>query len=109
MVKDLLRNAPLLVPVYRNCYIPSTPNLSGNPVFYVDTEEIRILSFDITRFFQELELLTRSGVSKPFMRKKANSVNVNVPAWAATAPRRIEFWTEVEENSGAWGHGRVVE
>ncbi|MBA0590637.1 uncharacterized protein LOC105804087 [Gossypium raimondii] len=95
LVKDLLRNAPLLVPVYRNCYIPSTPNLSGNPVFYVDTEEIRILSFDITRFFQELELSTRGGVSKPFMRKKANSVNINVPAWAATAPRRIEFWTEV--------------
>ncbi|PPD80055.1 hypothetical protein GOBAR_DD23019 [Gossypium barbadense] len=95
LVKDLLRNAPLLVPVYRNCYIPSTPNLSGNPVFYVDTEEIRILSFDITRFFQELELSTRGGVSKPFMRKKANSFNINVPAWAATAPRRIEFWTEV--------------
>ncbi|PPR85781.1 hypothetical protein GOBAR_AA34910 [Gossypium barbadense] len=93
VVKDLLRNAPLLVPVYRNCYIPSTPNLSGNPVF-------------------------TSGVSKPFMRKKANSVNVNVPAWAATAPRRIEFWTEVEERgrrtvargvTGGWWNRDEVE
>ncbi|XVE86937.1 hypothetical protein DITRI_Ditri18aG0075300 [Diplodiscus trichospermus] len=97
LVRKLLQTAPLLVPIYRNCYIPSTPNMAGNPVFYVDGEEVRILSFDISRFFQEVEFLRKGGVFKPFMRKKTNSVNKNVPAWAATAARRIEFWTDVAE------------
>ncbi|XWS33432.1 hypothetical protein CRYUN_Cryun22dG0082300 [Craigia yunnanensis] len=97
LVKKLLQKAPLLVPIYRNCYIPSTPNMVGNPVFYVDGEEVRILSFDITRFFQEVEFLRRGGVFKPFMRRKTKTVNNNVPAWAATSARRIEFWTDVAE------------
>ncbi|XVF61433.1 hypothetical protein PTKIN_Ptkin08bG0129000 [Pterospermum kingtungense] len=98
LVKNLLQKAPLLVPIYRNCYIPSTPNVAGNPVFYVDGDDVRILSFDITRFFQEVEFLRRGGVFKPFMRKKNNgTANNDVPAWAATTARRIEFWTDVAE------------
>ncbi|GMI67992.1 hypothetical protein HRI_000468500 [Hibiscus trionum] len=120
LVKNLFTAAPLLVPIYRNCYIPSTPNVAGNPVFYVDGEQVRILSFDITRFFQEVEFLRRGGVFKPFMRRKSNGVNNKVPAWAATAARRIEFWTDVAERgrrvvargvtTGWWwsrGHERV--
>ncbi|KAK8716572.1 hypothetical protein V6N13_043878 [Hibiscus sabdariffa] len=97
LVQHLFSTAPLLVPIYRNCYIPSTPNVAGNPVFYVDGEEVRILSFDVTSFFQEVEFLRRGGVFKPFMRRKSNGVNNKVPAWAATAARRIEFWTDVAE------------
>ncbi|OMO56369.1 hypothetical protein CCACVL1_26590 [Corchorus capsularis] len=110
LVKRLLTKAPLLVPIYRNCYVPSTPNVAGNPVFYVDGEEVRILSFDITRFFQEVEFLRRGGVIKPFMRKKkknmmnSGSFKSNVPAWAATVARRIQFWTDVAEKGR-----RVVE
>ncbi|KAK8652880.1 hypothetical protein V6N13_126903 [Hibiscus sabdariffa] len=115
LVKQLFTTAPILVPIYRNCYIPSTPNAAGNPVFYVDGEEVRILSFDVTRFFQEVEFLRRGGVFKPFMRRKNNKV----PAWAATAARRIEFWTDVAERgrrvvergvtSGWWTRGDPVE
>ncbi|KAE8655840.1 agamous-like MADS-box protein AGL61-like isoform X1 [Hibiscus syriacus] len=97
LVKKLFTTAPLLVPIYRNCYIPSTPNVAGNPVFCVDGEEVRILSFDVTRFFQDVEFFRRRGVSMPFMRRKSNAVNNKVPAWAATSARRIEFWTEVAE------------
>lgn len=71
--------------------------MAGNPVFYVDGEEVRILSFDVNRFFQEVEFLRRGGVFKPFMRKRRNGVDNKVPAWAATAARRIEFWTDVAE------------
>ncbi|KAK8496252.1 hypothetical protein V6N13_034677 [Hibiscus sabdariffa] len=115
LVKKLFTTAPLLVPIYRNCYIPSTPNVAGNPVFYVDGEEVRILSFDVTRFFQEVEFLRRGGVFKPFMRRKNNKL----PAWAATAARRIEFWTDVAERgrrvvergvtAGWWSRGDPVE
>ncbi|KAE8675640.1 Detected protein of unknown function [Hibiscus syriacus] len=48
LVNKFLRKAPPLVPVYRNCYIPSKPNVQGNPVFYVDGEQVRIMSNDIT-------------------------------------------------------------
>ncbi|KAK5843500.1 uncharacterized protein LOC108469096 [Gossypium arboreum] len=97
LVRRLFTTAPVLIPIYRNCYIPSTPNMAGNPVFYVDGEEVRILSFDVNRFFQEVEFLRRGGVFKPFMRKRRNGVDNKVPAWAATAARRIEFWTDVAE------------
>ncbi|KAL1060498.1 hypothetical protein V6Z11_1Z093900 [Gossypium hirsutum] len=97
LVRRLFITAPVLIPIYRNCYIPSTPNMAGNPVFYVDGEEVRILSFDVNRFFQEVEFLRRGGVFKPFMRKRRNGVDNKVPAWAATAARRIEFWTDVAE------------
>ncbi|KAL4332193.1 hypothetical protein GQ457_07G005360 [Hibiscus cannabinus] len=90
LVKKLLRKAPPLVPIYTNCYIPSTPNVHGNPVFYVDGEQVRIISMDITRFFQQLQVLGRGGVFMSSVMKKANSVDT-------AAARRIEFWTEVAE------------
>ncbi|KAF5749702.1 hypothetical protein HS088_TW03G00027 [Tripterygium wilfordii] len=83
--------APLLVPVYRNCYIPCTPNVSGSPVFYVDDREVRVISYDVTRFFQEIEL----GVFRSVALGKR--FKTDAPAWAATTAKRIEFWTEVAE------------
>ncbi|GLU13389.1 hypothetical protein SLE2022_300270 [Rubroshorea leprosula] len=103
LVKQFSQKAPVLVPIYKNCYIPSSPNMAGNPVFYIDSDDVRILSFDVTRFFQEVEFVQVGGVLKaPFPRKKKN---VNMPAWAATSARRVEFWTEVAERwrrAGDW-------
>ncbi|GKU98746.1 hypothetical protein SLEP1_g11703 [Rubroshorea leprosula] len=102
LVKQLSQKAPVLVPICRNCYIPSSPNLAGNPVFYIDGEDVRILSYDVTSFFQEVEFIQVGCVLKPFLRKNCN---VNRPAWAATTARRIEFWTEVVERrrrAGSW-------
>ncbi|CAN0865008.1 hypothetical protein LINGRAHAP2_LOCUS9108 [Linum grandiflorum] len=84
-VKKLIDGAPALVPIYTNCYIPASPASAGNPVFYIDEESVKILSFDIAGFFQQLEI---------------NPVNSTaaVPAWAATAAREIEFWTDAAEN-----------
>ncbi|KAJ0098211.1 hypothetical protein Patl1_28442 [Pistacia atlantica] len=55
LVNRLLQKAPVLVPIYRNCYIPSTPNIAGNPVFYIDSEEVKVLSFDLAGFFKEVD------------------------------------------------------
>ncbi|GMJ03887.1 hypothetical protein HRI_004057900 [Hibiscus trionum] len=102
LVKKLLRTSPTLVPIYRNCYIPSTPNVHGNPVFYVDGEEVRIMSVDIDMFFQQLRALETGGVFNISMMKKSNSVD--------TAARRIQFWTEVAErgNRAAVARGFTV-
>lgn len=55
LAKRLLKESPVLVPIYRNCYIPCAPNLAGNPVFYVDGGDVRIWSFDIAGFFQQVD------------------------------------------------------
>lgn len=115
LAKKLLEKAPVLVPIYRNCYAPSTPNMAGNPVFYIDTEEVKVLSFDLSAFFKEIEFVKAgSGVFKPLARK---SKVLDMPAWAAKEARRIEFWTEVaergrrvvarDETRGWWSGGGI--
>ncbi|KAK7309127.1 hypothetical protein RJT34_05617 [Clitoria ternatea] len=93
-VRGLLNDAPTLVPIYRHCYIPSSPNVAGNPVFYVDHDgDVRLLSFDVAGFFRE------------FLAREPDE-----PVWAATAPRRVRFWSEIAEARGGrwrwwWGGG----
>ncbi|KAJ4840160.1 hypothetical protein Tsubulata_000252 [Turnera subulata] len=132
MAEEFLDKAPVLVPIYGNCYIPCTPNLAGNPVFYIDDEIVRVLSFDITRFFQEVEFwhmgsdhhhhqghhhqLLRPIASLAREEGSAAASTMNMPAWAATTAREIRFWTEVaergrrvverEETRGWWVVGR---
>ncbi|XP_044491679.1 uncharacterized protein LOC123215582 [Mangifera indica] len=89
LVKRLLEKAPVLVPIYRNCYIPSVPNIAGNPVFYIDCEKIKVLSFDLAGFFKEVEF-SKAGNFK-------SVCNIDMPVWAAKEARRIGFWTEVAE------------
>ncbi|KAK2656721.1 hypothetical protein Ddye_009773 [Dipteronia dyeriana] len=94
-VKQMVDKAPVLVPIYRNCYIPCTPNMAGNPVFYIDVEEVKVLSFDVAGFFKQVDFFQEvgggGGVSKP----------LNMPAWAAKEARRIRFWTAVAERGRA--------
>ncbi|XP_039158334.1 uncharacterized protein LOC120288426 [Eucalyptus grandis] len=96
LAERFLEEAPALVPIYRNCYIPASPNAVGNPVFYIDGGDVRVLSFDLAGFFQEFEWL-RIGVFRPAGKLPPMIVT---PAWAATAPRRIEFWSDVAEKGG---------
>ncbi|KAL3721903.1 hypothetical protein ACJRO7_034276 [Eucalyptus globulus] len=96
LAERFLEEAPALVPIYRNCYIPASPNAAGNPVFYIDGGDVRVLSFDLAGFFQEFEWL-RIGVFRPAGKL---SPMIVTPAWAATAPRRIEFWSDVAEKGG---------
>ncbi|KAK9228488.1 hypothetical protein WN944_021439 [Citrus x changshan-huyou] len=88
LIKKLLDKAPLLVPIYRNCYVPSTPNMAGNPVFYIDTEEVRVLSFDLAGFFKQVDEFVKAG---------GGGGVLDMPAWAAKEPRTIEFWTDLAE------------
>ncbi|PRQ48328.1 hypothetical protein RchiOBHm_Chr2g0109461 [Rosa chinensis] len=89
-VKALLRKAPVLVSVYRNCYIPCEPNLAGNPVFYIDSQSVRVLSFDVTGFFREFGM-------------------AHAPAWAPKEARRLEFWSDVAEGGATrrWWSGKL--
>ncbi|KAB2617637.1 hypothetical protein D8674_013506 [Pyrus ussuriensis x Pyrus communis] len=94
VANQLLKRAPVLVPIYRNCYVPSRPTVAGNPVLYIDAERVRVLSCDITRFFcQEFGFM-------------------HVPVWAPKVARRIEFWSDVaarEERRGWWSSYKLAE
>ncbi|WVZ12380.1 hypothetical protein V8G54_016910 [Vigna mungo] len=87
VLRRLLNDAPRLVPIYRHCYIPSTPEAAGNPVFYVDDSgDVCLLSFDLSGFFRELL-----------------AQETDEPVWAATAARRVRFWSELaEDRCGRW-------
>nr|GMC66254.1 ATP-dependent 6-phosphofructokinase [Ipomoea batatas] len=100
--KVFTKTAPLLVPIYRHFYIPSSPCLAGNPVLYVHGGEVEIRSFDIAGFFQTVEFTRRDDAvfSRPSLPNLPNP-----PAWAATEARRIEFWTELVEARGNYGGG----
>lgn len=48
-----LRKAPILIPVYRHCYIPTSPNLAGNPIFFVCQEDVFYRGYDLAEFFEK--------------------------------------------------------
>ncbi|KAF6157948.1 hypothetical protein GIB67_015264 [Kingdonia uniflora] len=79
------REAPILVPIYRNCYIASDPGRAGNPVFFISGSDLRYSGFDVAGFFQQVEF-------RPLQSQ------VKLPAWAAKSARRIKFWSNLVEN-----------
>ncbi|KAK7406404.1 hypothetical protein VNO78_08028 [Psophocarpus tetragonolobus] len=86
-IRMLLRDATPLVPIFRHCYIPSSPNAAGNPVFYVDHDgDVRLLSYDVAGFFSE------------FLAREPEE-----PVWAAKEARRVRFWSELADaRCGRW-------
>ncbi|AES94474.1 hypothetical protein MtrunA17_Chr5g0400741 [Medicago truncatula] len=87
----ILDPAPQLVPIFRHCYIPMNPFVTGNPVFYVDhSGDVRLVGYDIVGFFRDGGFL--DGVEE-----------VDDPVWAAREARRIEVWTEVADGRGERG------
>ncbi|XP_058757600.1 uncharacterized protein LOC131646870 [Vicia villosa] len=103
VARNALKKAPLLIPIFNHCYIPSNPSLAGNPVFYVDENRIFCCGFDLSDFFQR-ESLFRSSESDPKILMKQRSVSEK-SAGSSTAfsrrsldggrmPRWVEFWTE---------------
>ncbi|KAJ8451766.1 hypothetical protein Cgig2_007249 [Carnegiea gigantea] len=96
VARSFLGRAPPLVPVFRHCYIPSQPDLAGNPVFYVRRNEVRLLSVDVGGFFKDTQFWRKDYLVLRGENQNGLSSEADSPAWA-TAARRVEFWTEVAE------------
>ncbi|XP_073274921.1 uncharacterized protein [Primulina huaijiensis] len=99
LAKGFLKKAPVLVPIYRHFYIPGTPCMAGNPVFYVHRGDVKLWSFDIAGFFQQIEF-RMSGNSDKVLRRPRLSDLLTAPAWAATEAKRIELWSQLAERVG---------
>ncbi|KAG0580243.1 hypothetical protein M758_4G160000 [Ceratodon purpureus] len=52
IARTALRKFPLLIPMYGHCYIASSPNLAGNPVFFVYQKDVVYCGYDVADFFE---------------------------------------------------------
>ncbi|KAI3903488.1 hypothetical protein MKW98_032142 [Papaver atlanticum] len=93
LAKHLLKSAPILIPIYRNYYVPSSPNLVGNPVIFVKDGDLRYSGFNIAGFFHEIseccQIINIAQVSKKVMKCPST--------WGGDM--KIEFWSELIECS----------
>ncbi|CAK9194837.1 unnamed protein product [Sphagnum troendelagicum] len=56
-----LRASPMLIPIFGHCYIPCSPNLVGNPIFFVYQKVVLYCGYDLADFFdRELFLLVHT-------------------------------------------------
>ncbi|KAJ3673213.1 hypothetical protein LUZ60_006587 [Juncus effusus] len=103
------RKAPLLIPVYKNCFIPASPCLAGNPVFRVEEHCVSIAGVDLADFFsretgflnQPVAPLRRQlSASLPPIHPPSSSSSPSpssrrsLDSMAGKNPRWIEFWTD---------------
>ncbi|TKY70572.1 galacturonosyltransferase 8 [Spatholobus suberectus] len=104
VARNALKRAPLLIPIFNHCYIPSNPSLAGNPIFFVDENRIFCCGLDLSDFFDR-ESLFRSSGSDNMILKKQRSVSEKSAGVSAAfsrrsldaggrTPRWVEFWTD---------------
>ncbi|KAJ7565980.1 hypothetical protein O6H91_02G083800 [Diphasiastrum complanatum] len=65
VARAALKKAPILLPVYGHCYIPTSPNRAGNPLFFIHQLEAFYCGFDVADFFQQ-ELFVLRDHKLPF-------------------------------------------
>ncbi|XP_024361707.1 uncharacterized protein [Physcomitrium patens] len=58
IARSAIRKSPILVPMYGHCYIPSSPNLAGNPVFFVYQKNAVYCGYDVADFFNREAFLS---------------------------------------------------
>ncbi|KAI3500453.1 hypothetical protein L1887_36274 [Cichorium endivia] len=106
IARNALKRAPLLVPVFNHCYIPCNPSLAGNPIFYVDENQIFCCGFDLSDFFdrEKSTLFAKSDSHKVMKQRsvteKSSGMLSNISRRSLDAvaggrtPRWIEFWSD---------------
>eukprot|EP00249_Psilotum_nudum_P008188 c21104_g1_i2 orf=386-2095(+) len=104
IARAALKKAPLLVPVYNYCYIPCSPNLAGNPVFYVHHEDVSLCGYDLVEFFAK-EDFSSNRLELPFhygnletIRGKTGSLGGGVD-WVRETGRSFRIEKEVIPHS----------
>ncbi|KAL8231305.1 hypothetical protein R6Q57_001083 [Mikania cordata] len=97
--RNALKRAPVLVPVFNHCYIPCNPSLAGNPIFYVDENQIFCCGFDLSDFFdREKSTVFANSDRKIVMKQRGILSDISRRSLDAVAggrtPRWVEFWSD---------------
>lgn len=83
IARQALKKVPILVPLYGHCYIPSSPALAGNPVFFVDHTDVFCYGYDLSDFFgrqpfnpcdQNLDFMAKRVMGRSLRREKTLSI-----------------------------------
>lgn len=82
-VKDLVTEAPGLVPVYSHRYLPADPNQSDNPVLSVYQTDIIVYGENLFHYFE-----AEFGIRLPGRDSRGTH-----------APREVPFWSEIVEHN----------
>jgi len=92
-----LKKVPLLVPLYGHCYIPSSPNLAGNPVFFVYKSDVFCCGFDLGDFFDRETF----GLHEPldFSASFRHALDGLRRDRSMSLHKRRSSWVEFEKNS----------
>ncbi|XP_074565550.1 uncharacterized protein LOC141822038 [Curcuma longa] len=107
LARAALRRAPLLIHLFDRCYLPATPCLAGNPVFYVDEHKIFCCGLDLADFFQREPAFHIASDSRDPLSYPIRSLNLPLPppparrsldAVSGRTPRWIEFWSDAASN-----------
>lgn len=113
VAKTFFSKAPIMVPIYSHCYIPCSPNLAGNPVFFIYQKDIYYCGYDVADFFEREafvphnfkppadpeteseEIASVSELIKEVDRKKQK--------FAISDNGMEEKWEEFKKNPEKWG------
>ncbi|KAL0535988.1 hypothetical protein IC582_024920 [Cucumis melo] len=108
IARNLLKRAPVLIPIFNHCYIPCNPPLAGNPIFFVDENRVLCCGLDLSDFF-ERESLFRCSASDSdsdslFSKQRslaqksivpsANFSRRSMDSGVVRTPRWVEFWSD---------------
>lgn len=97
--------------MYKNCYIPASPCLAGNPIFRVDEDSVSIAGVDLADFFSRETGFLRPVPATSLRRQLSASLpplhpsnasaltsRRSLDSMAGKTPRWIEFWTDATAN-----------
>ncbi len=70
-----LRHAPFMVPIYGHRFMPTEPEMAGNPVFSIVDKDIIHYGHDLADYL-------------------SHEFGVDRPTWAAQVARPIRFWDD---------------
>ncbi|RZC45662.1 hypothetical protein C5167_038607 [Papaver somniferum] len=116
VARNSLKKAPLLIPLFNHCYIPCNPCLAGNPIFFVDENQVYCCGSDLSDFFQR-ELVVRfdedssntgnllnkqrsvsekqAGTSSASSSSSYSNFSRRSLDSSVKKPRWVEFWSDV--------------
>uniref|UniRef100_A0A453KZ19 Knr4/Smi1-like domain-containing protein n=3 Tax=Triticinae TaxID=1648030 RepID=A0A453KZ19_AEGTS len=100
LARSAIRRAPLLVPLFDRCYLPCTPSLAGNPVFFVTDDRVLCCGLDVVHFFTRESSFQPMDISSPFAAMPSSGTSTPCTrrsldaACGGQAPRWIEFWSD---------------
>jgi hypothetical protein len=80
VLRDIVSQAPKLVPLVSHRYIPSEPNESGNPIFSIYQSDVIYYGTDLDNYFEREFSHARGPVVGPV--------------------KRVRFWSELVDRNG---------